>query len=193
MNRIICALFVLTAISHATAEEYDCSVKYFLCENASNEFACSVRYDASDNGRERVYIRGIDGVEREVKILSPEEYDFLTNRLEAAWAFMHSSHENRVKVHGSSVRAYVDNENAEKITEYKDGYRFVEKMVVKTRKVRNQIDGSEKRIKPPKKKPGNISERQWKARLEREAAEKAAPREVNVIYNANNGTIKEVK
>ena len=178
MNRIICAAIIATAISlYATAEELVCELRCVTC----------------DNGRERVFIRGIDGVEREVKHIYPGDYDLLTNRLEAAWAFMHSTHENRVKVHGPKVRDIIDEKNAEKITEYKDGYRFVEKMVVKTRKVRNQIDGSAKRIKPPKKKPGNISERQWKARLEREAAEKAAPREVNVIYNANNGTIKEVK
>lgn len=176
MNRIICAAIIATAISlYATAEELVCELRCVTC----------------DNGRERVFIRGIDGVEREVKLLYPGDYDLLTNRLEAAWAFMHSTHENRVKVHGPKVRDIIDEKNAEKITEYKDGYRFVEKIVVKTREVRKQIDGTAKR-KPPRR-PSNISTRQWKARQAREAAEKAAPREVNVIYNANDGTTKEVK
>lgn len=179
MNRIISMALVATAISlSATAEELTCSVRCVSGENGSAE---------------RTFIKGIDGQEREVKILTPDEYDFLTNRLETAWAFMHSSHENRVKVHGAKVRDYVDEKNAEKITEYKDGYRFVEKMVVKTRTVRKQIDGTAKRTPPTPRKPGNISERQWKARQAREAAEKAVPREVNVIYNANDGTTKEVK
>lgn len=176
MNRIICAAIIATAISlYATAEELVCELRCVTC----------------DNGRERVFIRGIDGVEREVKLIYPGDYDLLTNRLEAAWAFMHSTHENRVKVHGPKVRDIIDEKNAEKITEYKDGYRFVEKMVVKTREVRKQIDGTAKRTLP--RRPSNISTRQWKARQAREAAEKAAPREVNVIYNANDGTTKEVK
>ena len=176
MNRIICAAIIATAISlYATAEELVCELRCVTC----------------DNGRERVFIRGIDGVEREVKLIYPGDYDLLTNRLEAAWAFMHSTHDNRVKVHGQKVRDIIDEKNAEKITEYKDGYRFVEKMVVKTREVRKQIDGTAKRTPPMR--PSNISARQWKARQAREAAEKAAPREVNVIYNANDGTTKEVK
>ena len=179
MNRIICASIIATALSlYATAEELTCTVRCISVGNGSAE---------------RTFIKGIDGLEREVKILSPDEYDLLTNRLEIAWAFMHATHENRVKVHGSSVRSYIDENNAEKITEYKDGYRFVEKMVVKTRMVRDQFAVTTKRTPPIPRKPRGISARQWKARQDREAAEKAAPREVNVIYNANNGTTKEIK
>lgn len=175
MNRIICTLFIVTAIA--------------LCSTAE-ELACTVRCVPGDNGNERTFIKGVDGVEREVKILSPEEYAILTNRLEAAWAFMHTSHNNRMKIHGPKVREYVDDKNNEKITEYKDGYRYVEKMAVRPRPVHKPIYGTAERIP---RKPRRISERQWKARQEREAAEKVAPRVVNVIYNANDGTTKEVK
>lgn len=178
MKRIMCAAFILTALYiHATPEKINASVEC-ITDNYSYE---------------RYFIKGIDGVDREVKILSLDEYCFLTNRLEAAWKLVNSTHENRVKVHGQKVNTYVDTENAEKVTEYKDGYRHFEKMVIKTGAVRKQIDGTAKKTQTNQRRPSNISERQWKASIEREAAKKAAQREVNVIYNANDGTTKEVK
>ena len=175
MKRLMCAAFILTALYiHATPEKITASVECIT----------------DDYSYERYFIKGIDGVDREVKILSLDEYCFLTNRLEAAWRLVNSTHENRVRVHGPKVNTYVDNENAEKVTEYKDGYRHIEKMVINKRV---HQDGTAKRTTPKPKRPSNISARQWKARIEREAAKKAAPREVNVIYNANDGTTKEVK
>ena len=175
MKRIICAAFILTALYiNATPEKITASVE---CVK-------------DDYSYERYFIKGIDGVDREVKILSLDEYCFLTNRLEAAWAFMNSTHENRVNLHGPKVHTYVYEDKAEKVTEYKDGYRHTEKMVIN---IRGPQGGKEKKAIPKTKRPSNISARQWKARMEREAAKKAAPREVNVIYNANDGTTKEVK
>lgn len=138
------------------------------------------------NGSTRIL--GRDNIMREVVILPPEHYEFLTSRLEAVWISLNATEDGRRRLHGRKVKQVVD-ESARIIRhEYADGY-------VHTASIPKKPERFVKRktsilLPPIKKKPENISARQWEARQKRENRK---IKEVTVEFAPGGIPVKEVK
>lgn len=128
------------------------------------------------DGSNLAIIKGTDGRDRAVVVLSPEDYDALTNRFDLTWRYLNSTHDKRCQLHGRpKIPIEIDETSLVKRTTYADGFIFEE-----------PFEKKEPKKRPPKllnvevapRRPGSVSARQWTARKARERAEKARPREV---------------
>ena len=142
--------------------------------------------EVDTNGVTRV--TGTDGCRRVVIMLEPEHYMMLTGRLERVWQALNSTEDGRKALHGARVRRIVDEKTGIITMEYADGYRSTARMAIRTSA--NRRPDSIRRP-PVRQKPGNISTRQWKARLERE--NKKPSREVTVEFAPGGIPVKEIK
>ena len=135
---------------------------------------------------------GVDNVRRAVQLIDPDEYAMMTGHVAAVWRALNSTDDGRRKLHGNREKTIVDTNAAEVVTVYADGYRWREKMpeLTKPKNPRNVRPPSPEN---PPRKPGNISERQFKMRQAIENRRKAKPREVTVIRDATTGEETEVK
>ena len=68
-------------------------------------------------------IVGVDGVRREVILVSPDEYAALTNNAVEAWKKLHETEAGRVKLHGRRVNTSVTNGHV-RVDTYADGFRM---------------------------------------------------------------------
>lgn len=142
--------------------------------------------EVDTNGVTRV--TGADGCRRVVIMLEPEHYMMLTGRLERVWQALNSTEDGRKALHGARIRRTVDEKSGIITMEYADGYRSTTQMAIRTSVNRrtNSI-----RRPPVRQKPGNISTRQWKARLERE--NKKPSKEVTVEFAPGGIPVKEIQ
>lgn len=129
---------------------------------------------------ETPYVVGGDGVRRQVVIVDPDEYEMLTGRVEKVWAGLNSTEDGRIRLHGKRVDQFPT--NAVKVTVYADGYRHLERMVVKA-PARPVVRNVKKTPQEPRK-PFGISDRQWKFRQRRKEALSGKAKEVSVEHDA---------
>ena len=72
-------------------------------------------------------IVGVDGVRREVVLVSPDEYAALTNDAVRAWHKLHETEEGRRKLHGRRINTKVEPSKTggmNRVDTYEDGFRF---------------------------------------------------------------------
>lgn len=135
---------------------------------------------------------GVDNVRRAVQLIDPDEYAMMTGQVAAVWGALNSTDDGRRKLHGKREKTIVDTNAAEVVTLYADGYRWREKMPKRT-PPRPPAEVRNSRPPSPPRKPGNISERQFKLRQALERRKAGKPREVSVVHDATTGEDKEVK
>lgn len=130
----------------------------------------------------RLYLVGSDLEKREVVIVEPTEYSMLTGRLEKVWASLNATRQGRVQLHGKA-RTEVDEKAGTKTDIHEDGFRYTEKLPVKTATSRpRRIERND-----PPRKPSGISARQWEMQRKAKEARSAKPREVTVEHDAVTG------
>lgn len=135
---------------------------------------------------ETPFIVGADGVKREVVILSPDDYQVLTDRLERVWTSMNSTDDGRSKLHGKRT-ARVVKDNGIQFT-YSDGFTYFEKGHAKSYgQIRATVVTNRVRNATIPTKPNGISSRQWMMRKKREAILKGEVKEVTVEHDALTG------
>jgi hypothetical protein len=144
----------------------------------------------NDDG-EQAYIVGTDGVRRPVVLVSPDEYDLLTTRLDLMWEYFNSSRDGRVKLHGRVVNTTIDEVAKEKVETHKDGYQHREKMPAKVDRPRLVLKQKPDMATPPK--PTNISERQYEMRKRLAERRKSPVKTLTVEHDAATGKDTVVK
>lgn len=104
------------------------------------------------------WLRGADGIERPVEILSRDEYSMLTNSVETTWRKLNATEDGRLALHGRLVRHEIDETNRMVRTDvYADGYRHdtaIPRKVSRGKKERAAVKNGEVR-------PDGISDRHW--------------------------------
>lgn len=123
---------------------------------------------------------GVDGVKREVRLVTPEAYDTLTGDVVRAWRKMNDTEGGRRDLHGP--RKSSEFRTGERTTVYSDGYRFTEKAGEANVKRRQSA------VKAAPRK--DISERHRKYL---EELEKRKNSSVTVIHDAVTGKDKVVE
>lgn len=144
----------------------------------------------SDTG-EQAYIVGSDGVRRPVVLVSPDEYDLLTTRLDLMWEYFNSSRDGRVKLHGRIMNTTIDEVAKEKVETHKDGYQHREKMPAKVDRPKLVLKQKPDMATPPK--PTNISERQYEMRKRLAERRKSPVKTLTVEHDAATGKDTVVK
>lgn len=144
----------------------------------------------SDAG-EQAYIVGSDGVRRPVVMVSPDEYDLLTTRLDLMWEYFNSSRDGRVKLHGRIMHTTIDEVAKEKVETHKDGYQHREKIPAKVDRPKIVLKQKPDMATPPK--PTNISERQYEMRKRLAERRKNPVKSITVEHDAATGKDTVVK
>lgn len=103
---------------------------------------------------------GVDGIRREVILVSPDEYAALTNNAVEAWKKLHQTEDGRRKLHGRRVNTSVTNGNV-RVDTYADGFRM-----------------------PFPMSPRHL---EFRAKLHEARKSRSTPREVTVEHNATTG------
>lgn len=135
---------------------------------------------------ETPFVVGADGVRREVVLVSPEEYEMLTGRVEKVWKQLNSTPEGRKMLHGREVSHEIDTETLRKVDIYADGFRFEQNIPPKRTRPEADSRGSQAKQRP-EVKPDGISVRQWQMRKKLRTARSAKPKTVTVEHNAATG------
>lgn len=135
------------------------------------------------DGAETAYVVGADGVERPVVLVTPDEYDALTNRLETVWRSYHSTADGRKRLHGKIERTEIDGKLRQKTEIHADGYRHVEPFVEVAKTHKPTV--LQKKIVP--QKPKGMSEKQWEMRKAFAKHRMGVPKTVTVEHDAATG------
>lgn len=139
----------------------------------------------------RAIIKGEDGVERAVIVISPEHYDLLTNRMETTWRMLNATHESRCRLHGKPTKSVeIDEARLVKRTVYADGYIYEEPF---QKKEPRKLPPTLLNVEVAPRRPASMSARQWNALKARERAEKAKAREVTVEFAPGGKVISTTK
>lgn len=125
---------------------------------------------------------------RRVEMVDQNQYAILTGRLDRVWAMYHKSSSGRVELHGKIVNTIIDEEKRVRSELHADGYVHTEKMKPVTKSMRTVRRGI--RNPPNRIKPGNMSARQWKKKLE---AENKKTKTVTVEFAPGGRPVKEIK
>lgn len=91
-------------------------------------------------------IVGVDGVRREVVLVSPEEYCTMTNDLIREWKKLHETEAGRVKIHGRRVNTAITNKTV-RVDTYEDGFKMPFTMSPRHLEFRAKLNAA-KRSKP---------------------------------------------
>lgn len=167
-----------------------------VAPKADAETIKALRLEVHSRGdAETAYIVGVDGVKRPVVLITPDEFDLLTERLDKVWKKMHEDKAGRKLLHGAITNTVLDHRKMEMREYYKDGYIHTEPLMPK--KKRNAvIDNKPSLVNGrghPLPNPKSMSERQFEMR-KRLAERRSHPvREVSVEHDATTGTDRIVK
>lgn len=138
------------------------------------------------------WLRGADGVERPVEILSPEEYAMLTNGVENTWRKLNETEAGRLALHGRIVNHEVDGTNRMiRADIYADGYRYEvaiprKKYAGQRAMLKAKRESAEK--SGPDVRPGRMSDRRWSMLQKIEENRKKRAKTVTVVHDAATGT-----
>lgn len=143
------------------------------------------------DGSEVACLVGEDGVERPVKIIDPDEYKLLTERLQAVWYSLNSTSDGRIKLHGKIERTEIDEKARKKVEIYADGYRHTETLPAKRKSTEVKITCLQE--KKEEKKPKWMSDKQWEMRQAFKKFRQGVPKQVTVEHDAMTGKDTVVK
>lgn len=146
--------------------------------------AYRINLRATDAG-ETAWLVGQDGVERPCVLVTPEEYDMLTGRLDRVWAALNSTRDGRVKLHGRIMNTTIDEVAKEKVETHKDGYQHREKIPVKVD--RPKVVLKQKPDMATQPKPTNISERHFEMRKRLAERAKNPVKQITIEHDATTG------
>ena len=134
------------------------------------------------DGSEVACLSGEDGVERPVKIIDPDEYKLLTERLQVVWYSLNSTSDGRRKLHGRLERTEIDEKARQKVEIYADGFRHTETLPVKRKPTEVKITRLQAKIE--EQKPKGMSDKRCEMRQAFEKHSKGVPKQVTVEHDA---------
>ena len=134
------------------------------------------------DGSEVACLVGEDGVERPVKIIDPDEYKLLTERLQVVWHSFNSTSDGRAKLHGKIERTEIDEKARKKVDIYADGHRHTETLPAKRKSIEAKI--TRLQAKEEEKKPKWMSDKQWEMRQAFKKHRQGVPKQVTVEHDA---------
>lgn len=143
------------------------------------------------DGREVVYVVGVDGVERPVVLVDPLEYRLLTEHLDAVWQSFHATADGRRKLHGKLERTEIDEKARQKVEIYADGFRHTEPLPVKRKSTEVKITRLQAKIE--EQKPKGMSDKRWEMRQAFKKHRQGVPKQVTVVHDAVTGEDTVVK
>lgn len=162
-----------------------------MCVFADAVSVYRLELHSSEDG-ETAWLVGQDGVKRPVMLVSPEEYDMLTHRLDLMWEYFNSSRDGRMKLHGRIVSTTIDNAALEKVETHSDGYTHREKIPPKVD--RPKVVMPQKKVvgsAPPR--PYGISDRQFEMRKRLEERRRSPIKTITVEHDAATGKNRVVE
>ena len=186
MKRIISALLAAAALSAFAEDEPK--------QETSQPTVKVYRIEVHNNGDfETAWLIGGDGEKRPVVLVTPDEFDLLTERLDKVWKKMHEDKTGRKILHGAITNTELDHGKMEIREHYKDGYIHTEPMIKKRNAV---VDNKPSLVNGrgyPLPNPKSMSERQFEMRKKLAERRKRPIRKVSVEHDAATGKDKEVK
>lgn len=138
------------------------------------------------DGSEVAYVVGVDGKERPVMLLDPDEYQLLTGRLDAVWQALNATEDGRIKLHGKRERTEIDEKARKKVQIYADGYKHTETIPEK-RKKSPVVKMTRLQEKIEEQKPKWMSEKRWRVRQALSRRKQGIPKQVTVEHDATTG------
>lgn len=137
------------------------------------------------DGSEATCLIGEDGVERPVKLIDPDEYRLLTERLDAVWQSIHATADGRRKLHGKLERTEIDEKARQKVEIYADGFRHTETLPAKRKPTEVKITRLQAKIE--EQKPKWMSDKRWEMRQAFKKHRLGVPKQVTVEHDAVTG------
>lgn len=183
---MISSMLLVSAIWAVCAEE---RIEEAIQEQSETEKVTTYRIHLYKNadGSEVAYVVGVDGQERPVMLLDPDEYKLLTGRLDAVWQSLNATEDGRIKLHGKRERTEIDEKARKKVQIYADGYKHTETIPEKRNKppVVKMTRLQEKIIE--EQKPKWMSDRHRKARRALLKRKQGVPKQVTIEHDAVTG------
>lgn len=165
-----------------------------VAPKANAETIKVLRLEVHSNGdAETAYVVGVDGVKRPVVLVTPDEFDLLTERLDKVWARMHEDKAGRKILHGAITNTVLDHRKMEMREYHKDGYIHTEPLIKKRNAVVDNKPSIVNGRGYPMPNPKSMSERQFEMRQRLWERRKHPVKEVSVEHDATTGTDRIVK
>ena len=141
---------------------------------------------------------GVDNVAQQFYILTPHEFNYITNMVFKLYAYVNSTRDGRTALHGKKKGGVIVTTNdvgiITKLQRYEDGYVHEETATVrKSRPKVMRIEGLDAPSKVRIHHPAGISQRQMEMREALERIRQKKRKEITVNHCANTGKDTVVK